>query len=77
MGVYPPWDYTYEGWDVGKGNSGGYHWIFSPPEHEDSAKWGVRLVIGQLLFQWFVAGAITGGVIVTFKDKKEKTPKHD
>lgn len=65
MGLFPPWT-TY-------GNSGDCYLthkfiLFKPAERNIPA----RIDTGHLFVQWIIVTAITGGLIVTFKDKKTK-----
>jgi len=79
MGLFPPWMIGYSN----KGlycTTGTYHYILDPlgilddleenqiPQMEIAR----RIDLHQLVVQWVIVSAITGGLIVTFKDKKPK-----
>ncbi|MHC4642692.1 MAG: hypothetical protein ACYS32_13685 [Planctomycetota bacterium] len=76
MGFIPPWVYTKISYAVGQAGNAGYHCILYPPEPRVvSLREGIRIDILRLLVQWAIVSVITGGLIVTFKDKKRKDEK--
>jgi hypothetical protein len=87
MGIYPPWieslDTTFlsDGLKVGP-RSGGYHWIFRPPEVPQWAwsrkseqlktevLWNHSLDVPRLLVQWAMVCFVVGGLVWTLKADK-------
>jgi len=73
MGIYPPWLYTFTAQGVNSRENAGYNCILTPPQpKEDIAPYGIILDIPRLCLQWVIIAIVTGGLIVTFKDKKTK-----
>jgi len=76
MGIFPPWQ-------VMEGGRGafGYCFILRPPGSSQSTSiarfWRWRVCLGRLdtsclFIQWAMVAMITGGLIITLKDKKRK-----
>jgi len=68
MGLFPPWHTQIP--QIGTQKPFGYAFIFAPPEV--GSRMYPTLNIPQLMVQWIIVLAITGGLIVTFKDKRQK-----
>ena len=68
MGLFPPWMAT----APGEGNyvAGGYGFILFPRDQFGESLWLARIDFGQLAAQWAMVAVVTGGLIVTFADKK-------
>ena len=76
MGLYPPWISRAA---IGSRHSDvGCEWIWAAPElKSENSTYAAHLNIPRLCVQWFVAVVVTGGLIVSFKDKKEKKPNDE
>jgi len=68
MGLFPPW-HMKSMMGVGSQKTFGFSFILLPPLKGDVHP---TIDIPQLFVQWFIVSTITGGLIVTFKDKKPK-----
>ena len=70
MGIYPPYMESFE--DTGGFVPQGYNFIFS-----ERSEWRRHEMVNvpQLFAQWFIVAVITGGLLVTFKDKKKDKEK--
>ena len=62
MGIFPPWAVTYQG----GGPYEGYAFILSRPREI------CHIETTLLLVQWIMVAVVTGGLIITFKDRKPK-----
>ena len=72
MGIYPPWEYTFGKEYVPKITLPGGYWpIYGPPKPEGA---GTEIDFSRLLIQWIMVALVTGGTIVTLKDKKSPLP---
>jgi len=71
MGLFPPWFFT--GFDrggaLGPRESSSYKFLIPPPKRR-----GVEgfIDLGLLSVQWIIVAAVTTGLVVTFKDIKQK-----
>jgi hypothetical protein len=61
VGVFPPWTGSYAANEY----FNGYGFILNPP------KFNERVCISYLCVEWIMVAVITGGLLVTFKDKKK------
>jgi len=70
MGIFPPWVAA----TPGGGNyiGSGYSFILNPPNLQSEELWRCRIDFPQLMAQWSMVAVITGGLIITFKNKKTK-----
>ena len=71
MGIFPPWIYVKQ-WYGGVETFVLYHFILTPPHpniHDNNALPGVRIYTAQLCFQWVIVAVLTGGFIITFRDR--------
>jgi hypothetical protein len=70
MGIFPPWS-AYKG----DGECYLLHKfiLFQPAEKNIPA----RIDTGHLFVQWIMVAVVTGGLIFTFRDKKEKKLKEE
>ena len=73
MGIFPPW--VISGYSTGRPIAGSYSLITSPPKMGEAYAKSIDLY--RLGVQWVIVGVITGGLIYTFKDQKDKKTKHE
>jgi cobalamin synthase len=73
MGLFPPWFYPIDVGGIMSRKVAGYKLLCSPPTGKGEAgdMLGASLDIGRLCVQWAIIAVLTGGLIVTFKGKKE------
>ena len=67
MGIFPPWIVAPT---ILSPQHGGYHFILSPPEVGYNHCYSLNTSL--LLIQWAMVATITGGLLVTLKDKKKE-----
>lgn len=84
MCLFPPWtlqltstsiltlSFDQKQWLAGQ-KSSAYKFLLTPPQLMGAAKIGVpfQIDVPKLGIQWAVVAVITGGLLVTFKDKKK------
>jgi len=76
MGLFPPWVAIHptEGFHA----LAKYSFLLLPPYSDNKAGLSFHQIdITKLVIQWFMVATITGGLIVTFADKKDKKPKDE
>jgi hypothetical protein len=61
MGIFPPWAIS----DQGSFAMLGYGFILSPPKN------ACHINTSHLYVQWIMVTVVTGGLVVTFMDKKK------
>lgn len=66
MGIFPPWTV---GQTILSPQDGGYHFILSHQEVRSIDCYNLNT--SRLLIQWTMVVVITGGLLITFKDKKK------
>ena len=66
MGLFPPW---VVGQSVLSPKDAGYHFILNPPKARRPEFTGLNT--SRLVVQWAMVTVVTGGLLVTFKDKKK------
>ena len=84
MGLFPPWTLQLTSTSIltlsvdqkqwlASQKSSAYKFLLIPPQLMGAAKIGVpfQIDVPKLGVQWAVVVAITGGLLVTFKDKKK------
>lgn len=75
MGLFPPWCYPINVNGLRSRKNAGYHCIFDPPMGKgktDLAElMGASIDFHRLTVLWIMASAVTGGLVVTLKGKKE------
>jgi hypothetical protein len=75
MGFYPPWVLPYNVKGVKNRINAGYKPILKPPIRETKDgefKFGTSIDFSRLGVQWVLVAIVTGGLLITFKDKKQK-----
>ncbi len=81
MGIFPPWILNAEGAslmiqtqreisELSNQNFHTYHFILSGPRVKN-VSFLLRVDLPKLSVQWITVAAITGGLLVTFRDKKK------
>lgn len=70
MGLFPPWMAARPG--GGDYVAGGYAFILFPRDQYGEPLWLARIDFAQLAAQWAMVAVVTGGLIVTFADKKSR-----
>jgi hypothetical protein len=77
MGIFPPWVRTFSVKASYSEKNAGYKFILTPPQPvpEESGFghdfFGIKLDVCRLCVQWVVVSVVTGGLILTFRDKKK------
>lgn len=73
MGLYPPWTYDVNAREFSVQGFPKYGFILTPqtPREFSERTFYCRLDISKLFIQWVIVATITGGLLVTFKDKKK------
>lgn len=66
MGIFPPW---IVGQTILSPKDGGYRFVLSHPEVRSLDCYSLNT--SRLLVQWIMVVAITGGLLVTLKEKKK------
>ncbi len=69
-GIYPPWMTANP--QGGNYIAAGYGFILNPPHFRGQELWRGRIDFPHLLAQWAMFAVVTGGFMVTFKNKKQK-----
>lgn len=75
MGLYPPWILK-DTSDVSKAEGSRFGFLVPQLPYFDSEgmvwqeSYAYQIHVVQLLIQWFMVAVVTGGLIVTFADKK-------
>ncbi len=73
IGIFSPWLYTTTGNGLNSKKNAGYSCIlFPPPPKGVGLRYGISLDVSRLCVQWVIVAVVTGGLIVTLKDKKQK-----
>lgn len=79
MGLFPPWVFQVKSTYVNELVDAGYAFITNPPHYlfRGDIKIGASIELARLAVQWAIVAVITGGLIVTLADKKDKKPKEE
>jgi hypothetical protein len=79
MGVFPPWVLIVRGGGMVLKQNEGYKFILTPAERKtkESSSYSGALLMSNIDFsrlgvQWALVAVVTGGLLITFKDKKQK-----
>lgn len=80
MGIFPPWFLPLNVGRLQSRRDVGYKFILTPVEIEvppavDTSPVVASIDITRLCVQWVIVTVITGGFIVTFRDKKDRKLK--
>lgn len=67
MGLFPPWLVVRGYFYASEKRHVEYWCIFAPPSHTPA-----EIVTDYLFAQWLMVAAVTGGLIITFQDKRTK-----
>jgi hypothetical protein len=74
MGFYPPWVLPVNALGIRGRQNYGYKPILIPPIHksrDEKLELGTSIDFQRLAVQWAAVALITGGLLITFKDKKK------
>jgi hypothetical protein len=78
MGLFPPWNYTFDRPQIHSAKPAAYAPIYLPPQPEhDSVGCGVSIDFSRLMIQLVLVVIIVAALAIKFKDKAETAASFD